>query len=319
MTELLFTTNDVAKLLQVDKSTVKRWTDEGKLKCFRTPGGHRKFRAEDLSQFTADYSYGISPQDFHPQAASDESVIRRMIAEKEFNVLESVCFSAAIKGKKDEVVNLFSETYKNGLGLPQIFDEILRPTVKKINDLHISGKVLASEKQLAFNALSNGVVLFSDTIHKPASNDRKAICAMVENDLDDIELKALVVLLESRGFEVLNLGTAAGTESVAQLVKSKQPHFVFLVASRVANGEALADEHRKIQRELRMFGGKLVVGGVGYTKELLANTLSGLYDKSCMSFKEFAMIEHGKNNPGSESTQRRKSMNNDQSSMTKEQ
>ena len=31
MTELLFTTNDVAKLLQVDKSTVKRWTDEGKL------------------------------------------------------------------------------------------------------------------------------------------------------------------------------------------------------------------------------------------------------------------------------------------------
>jgi cobalamin-dependent methionine synthase I len=142
---------------------------------------------------------------------------------------------------------------------------------------------------------------------------------MVENDLDDIELKALVVLLESRGFEVLNLGTAAGTESVAQLVKSKRPHFVFLVASKVANGDALADEHRKIQLELRMFGGKLIVGGVGYTKELLANTLSGLYDKSCLNFKEFAMIEHEKNNPGSESTQRRESMNNDQSSLTQEQ
>jgi methanogenic corrinoid protein MtbC1 len=53
-------------------------------------------------------------------------------------------------------------------------------------------------------------VLFSDMIHKPASSDRKAICAMVENDLDDIELKTLAVLLESRGFEVLNLGTSAG-------------------------------------------------------------------------------------------------------------
>ena len=319
MTELLFTTNDVAKMLQVDKSTVKRWTDEGKLKCFRTPGGHRKFRAEDLYQFTADYSYGISPQGIYPQAASDESVIRRMIAEKDFNVLESVCFSAAIKGKKDDVVNLFSETYKNGLGLPQIFDEILRPSVKKINKLHVSGKVIASEKQLAYNALSNGVVLFSDMVHKPASNGRKAVCAMVENDLDDIELRALVVLLESQGFEVLNLGTSAGTESVAQLVKGKRPHFVFLVAARVANADALADEHRKIQLELRMFGGKLIVGGVGYTKELLATTLSGLYDKSCMSFKEFAMMEHGKNNPGNESTQRRESTNNGQSSMTKEQ
>ena len=313
MTELLFTTNDVAKMLQVDKSTVKRWTDDGKLKCFRTPGGHRKFRAEDLYQFMADYSYGISPPDFYPQFASDESVIRRMITEKQFNVLESVCFSAAIKGKRDEVVELFSETYKNGLGLPQIFDEILRPTIKKISDLHISGKVLASEKQLAYNALSNGVVLFSDMIHKPASNDRKAICAMVENDLDDIELKALVVLLESRGFEVLNLGTSAGTESVAQLVKSKQPHFVFLVASSVANGDALADEHRKIQLELLAFGGKLIVGGAGYTKELLENTLSGLYDKFCANFKEFAMIQHEKNTSGNES------MSNGQSSMNNHQ
>jgi len=313
MTELLFTTNDVAKMLQVDKSTVKRWTDDGKLKCFRTPGGHRKFRAEDLYQFMADYSYGISPPDFYPQFASDESVVRRMIAEKEFNVLESVCFSAAIKGKRDEVVKLFSETYKNGLGLPQIFDEVLRPTIKKISDLHISGKVLASEKQLAYNALSNGVILFSDMIHRPASNDRKVICAMVENDLDDIELKALVVLLESRGFEVLNLGTSAGTESVVQLVKSKKPHFVFLIASSIANGNLLADELAKVQSELRVFGGKLIVGGAGYTTELLAKPLNGLYDKFCKSFKEFAMIQHEKNDHGKES------MNNDQSSMNKEQ
>jgi len=313
MTELLFTTNDVAKMLQVDKSTVKRWTDDGKLKCFRTPGGHRKFRAENLYQFMADYSYGISPPDFYPQFASDESVIRRMISEKDFNVLESVCFSAAIKGKRDEVVKLFSETYKNGLGLTQIFDTILRPTVKKISDMHVSGKVLASEKQLAYNALSNGVVLFSDIIHKPALNGRRAICAMVENDLDDIELRALVVLLESRGFEVLNLGTSAGTESVSQLVKSKQPHFVFLVASTIANGDLLAEELRKIQTEVRVFGGKLIVGGVGYTKELLMNALSGLYDKSCASFKEFAMIQPEKNNPGKEA------MNNKQSSMSDEQ
>ena len=154
-------------------------------------------------------------------------------------------------------------------------------------------------------------------IHKPALGDKKAVCAMVENDPNDIELKALVVLLDSRGFEVLSLGTSAGTESVAQLVKGKQPHFVFLVASRVVNGDALAAEHRSIQVELRMFGGKLIVGGIGYTKELLANTLGGLYDKYCMSFKEFAMIEHVKNNPGNEPDKLPESINNEQSSMTK--
>ncbi len=131
MTELLFTTRDVADMLQVDKSTIKRWTDEGKLKCFRTPGGHRKFRAEDLSQFMADYNYNISAANFLPVAASDEAILRGMIVQKEFNVLDSVCFSTAIKGNKNDLLKLFSEAYKNGMSLPLMFDKILRPTGTK--------------------------------------------------------------------------------------------------------------------------------------------------------------------------------------------
>ena len=136
-------------MLRVDKSTVKRWTDEGKLKCFRTPGGHRKLRADDLSRFMAEYNYAVSPTEFFPRYASDESIIQGMIALKEFNVLDSVCFSAALKGGKDELVKLFSEVYHNGMSLPAVFDEILQPTIKKISDLHRSGKLQPSERQLA--------------------------------------------------------------------------------------------------------------------------------------------------------------------------
>jgi len=108
MTEILFTTIDVAHMLYVDKSTVKRWTDEGKLKCFRTPGGHRKFRAEDVYAFVTEYNYGVPPVSLFPQFATDEAVIRQIITKREYNILASVCFSAAIKGKKDDVVKLFT-------------------------------------------------------------------------------------------------------------------------------------------------------------------------------------------------------------------
>lgn len=276
-------------MLQVDKSTVKRWTDEGKLKCFRTPGGHRKFRAEDLYQFMADYSYGISPADFAPQFASDDSVIRRMIKQKEFSVLGSVCFSAAIKGNRNDIIKLFSETYKNGMSLPLIFDKILRPTIKKIDDLINSDKLFASEKQLAANALSSAVVLLSDIIMKPAPNGKRAVCATVEKDLNDLELKALAVLLETQGFEVLNLGASMAAVSVAQLVKAKQPHFVFLTASLIVDEDAVVDEHTKIQNELKAFGGKLIVGGLGFTQDFLENKLNGLYDRFCPNFKEYTI------------------------------
>lgn len=45
--------SEVAEMFSVDPSTVNRWADEGKLPCFRTPGGHRRFRREDVDAFIA--------------------------------------------------------------------------------------------------------------------------------------------------------------------------------------------------------------------------------------------------------------------------
>lgn len=36
------------KLLGVDQSTLRRWSDSGKIPVFRTPGGHRRYSEDDL-------------------------------------------------------------------------------------------------------------------------------------------------------------------------------------------------------------------------------------------------------------------------------
>lgn len=43
--------SDVAKLLGVHEGTVRRWADAGRLPFFRTPGGHRRFLAQDVAAF----------------------------------------------------------------------------------------------------------------------------------------------------------------------------------------------------------------------------------------------------------------------------
>src|SRR6478736_9497515 len=53
----IISTRQVAELLAVSEATVKRWADAGTLRCFRTPGGHRKFRMEDVADFLRDYQY----------------------------------------------------------------------------------------------------------------------------------------------------------------------------------------------------------------------------------------------------------------------
>lgn len=54
-----YTTHDVAKLIQVDPSTVSKWVDKGLLLAFRTPGGHRRVRADDLRSFLSAYKMPI--------------------------------------------------------------------------------------------------------------------------------------------------------------------------------------------------------------------------------------------------------------------
>ena len=291
MTEILFNTMDVSKMLQVDKSTVKRWTDEGKLKCFRTPGGHRKFRAEDLYQFMSDYNYGISPINLYPQFATDDAILRRIIAKREFNVLANVCFSGSINGRKGELVKLFTEVYKNGLTLPLLFDEILCPTLKRIYNLNISGKLSSGEMQLAYNALSNTIVLLSDIIVKPALTGKRAICAAVEGETRDIELKALAILLESEGYEVLNLGAGASTETIDQLVASRRPQYVFLFAFHVSDNASFAQHHKKISETAKACGAKLIVGGNAYTITNYPADTAIAFDKYCGTFKDFADVQ----------------------------
>ena len=40
------------ELLGVNQSTVRRWADSGKIRCFRTPGGHRRLAEADLIAMT---------------------------------------------------------------------------------------------------------------------------------------------------------------------------------------------------------------------------------------------------------------------------
>jgi len=51
MRQKIFSTFEVAKMLELSPGTVANWVDAGKLKAFTTLGGHRRIKAEDLKTF----------------------------------------------------------------------------------------------------------------------------------------------------------------------------------------------------------------------------------------------------------------------------
>ncbi len=51
-------TSEAARHLGVSLSTVRRWSDAGHLRGYRTPGGQRRFTVEQLDEFLASLEQG---------------------------------------------------------------------------------------------------------------------------------------------------------------------------------------------------------------------------------------------------------------------
>ena len=81
MTARLLTTREAARYLGVGTTSVKRWADEGLLRCERTAGGHRRFRLSEIERFrqrqSAEASDGrLSSLAPHELDALEQGIVR---------------------------------------------------------------------------------------------------------------------------------------------------------------------------------------------------------------------------------------------------
>lgn len=56
---------DVAQILDVPVSTVRMWTDQGKLACERNRRGHRRFQPSEIQRFAKAMARNQQPRSTH--------------------------------------------------------------------------------------------------------------------------------------------------------------------------------------------------------------------------------------------------------------
>ncbi len=70
----LLTIRQAAELLGVHPLTLRNWSEKGAVPCLRTPGGHRRFRPQDLQRMLA------APQEDPATAAAIVQMVRRAVS-----------------------------------------------------------------------------------------------------------------------------------------------------------------------------------------------------------------------------------------------
>jgi len=66
------TTSQAARALGVSLGTIRRWSDMGYLKSYRTPGGQRRFSQEQIDRFVGSLEHGSRDAELERRAADLE-------------------------------------------------------------------------------------------------------------------------------------------------------------------------------------------------------------------------------------------------------
>ena len=79
----IYTTHEVARLLHVNPRSVINWIEQNLLPCYRTPGGHRRIRREDLLVF-------VRRQKIPTPATLVESKFTVLIVDDDQNIVDLI-------------------------------------------------------------------------------------------------------------------------------------------------------------------------------------------------------------------------------------
>jgi excisionase family DNA binding protein len=257
----VLSTRQVATLLGVGEATVKRWADAGEIECFRTPGGHRKFRLRDVTAFVQNRQYeaaGPLPSVVAPGAAEmGEEAIQHFQ-------------DAALRGDAPALVSQLAGLRLRGHSLAELFDEVASPALHRIGEKWAHAKLSVAEEHVGSQAVIEAVARsqpLAEPSGEPVRPDRgTAIVAAVSGELHDIAARMCACLLRAQGFEVLAPLAQTPARDLADLILRSRAAVVALSSTMSADiGEQVAMSIAATQQT----GGRVLVGGEGMRKARL--------------------------------------------------
>jgi excisionase family DNA binding protein len=278
MNEVLYTTEDLSKMFRVGKSTIKRWTDEGKLQCFKTPGGHRKFKPANVQEFVIHYHYEVNTSVLPINGYGTES------SETTFGPSVEECFVSAIKGLRQPIEQSFSALFAQGKSLPVIFDTFLTPLLRMIHAKHLQQLITSVEFQIAKNTLTHSLIHFTDQIPKSPKKNMELYCLSVHEGMNEVELKAVELLLDNMGMTVYNLGTVLTKYAATDIVGQCKPEDVFVVLSLDHSSDEVIQQFNSLVSGVQSYGGNVYTSN--FFEEEQSNNIVPTDSRLMHSFSE---------------------------------
>ena len=223
-----FSTREVAQIWNVSESTIKRWADSGELCCLRTPGGHRRFQLEDISGFQK--TRGFEATGFLTTEKWEEPDIEESLNRKRFDKVHQLILYLASQNQRRRVKDLLERLYMRGIGIVDLYDDVLGPVIENTEQALQNGELTLAHERLVKNNLDEAMALLFPQLIRRRLCGKTGLCASPDHS-SRIPVNAVSRILETEGWDCLNLGGNIPFEAMAEMVEHEPVNLVCVVAS----------------------------------------------------------------------------------------
>lgn len=259
-----FNSLEAAKILGVNVSSVKRWTDEGKLECIRTAGGHRKFLMEHLVAFLELNRKKSAKVNLFPLETETDLQISQHILKGDFEYLADFVLAQALNGNRAQLQKVLNGLYLGQSPLHLIYDQLLTPVLHRIGTLWHERQISIVEEHFASQAIRDCITRLQGIIRIPEAKIATALCLNFSHELHDIALKMVDHILESLGYEVLFSGQITPLLDIETIFARITPQKVYLSSTMIMDVPSTQAEFEHISQLSQKYGARLFLGGRGF-------------------------------------------------------
>jgi len=217
--EALWSSADVAAAFGVGVSSIKRWTDQGRLESVKTIGGHRRYRLEAIWEFAR--GEGLPTEalpplevDIDPESTTDDEIVEEILGLLDAGNVDAA--SRTISGYLGRVAD------------PTGFlDRVVGDVLQQIGVLWAAGKWTVEKEHRSAYCIAEAI---DRARSAEAPEGRVAVLACPPGELHAIPLHMLRLILAANGWRSDFLGADVPWDSIDAAVVRQSPGLVLLSA-----------------------------------------------------------------------------------------
>lgn len=270
MNQKLLTSSEVAELINVNVSTVKRWTDNGQIKCTHTLGKHRKYRIQDVIEFATKIHIQINPSHFYSGEVNNDELrqLNFAIFSNDYKFLSDAFYNYILSGNKSKAESLLKLIYGYKVPLGTIFDSVVAHSLKRIGKDWYENKIGVETEHLASNITLHSIIKLQDAITKKEPKGFVSVCGCLTDEYHNIGITCVSNLLESEGWKSYLLGSNTPASSFIKIIEQYKPHLVCISTSVINDVKTFSEEVNAVYKFTKKYKGKLAVSGPSLTPEI---------------------------------------------------